>query len=95
MLLPIAQAHLTLLLKEGTIFDKFFRTKFLKELRACPLCLGVWTAALVSLLVGIHNPAMILAVAGVGHILFLLREKFLPCDSCKIRSIPFKIVGLE
>lgn len=93
MLLPIAQAHLTLLLKDGAIFDRFFRTKFLKEMRSCPACLGVWTATIVSLMAGVHNPSLVLFVAGVGHALFLLKEKILPCDSCIVKSIPFKIVG--
>src|SRR6266550_4009886 len=93
LLLSLAQSHLTLLLHNGKIFDPIFRTTWLKELRSCAMCLGVWTAAIVSFLAGFHNPWKILAVAGLGHILFLLREKYLPCDKCKVSEpIPFKLI---
>lgn len=57
------------------------------------MCLGVWTAVLLSILARIHNPVQILILAGIGHIVFLLREKYLPCDKCKIPdAIPFKVI---
>lgn len=59
------------------------------------MCLGVWTAVGVSLMVGLYNPVWVLALAGAGHVLFLLREKFLPCDKCKPMAIPFKMVNYE
>jgi hypothetical protein len=93
LLLAIPQSHLTLLFKEGKIFDSIFRTHWLKDLRECPFCLGVWTATVISILAGYYNPYQILMVAGLGHALFLLREKYLPCDKCKVpTSIPFKII---
>ena len=64
-------------------------------MRSCSMCLGFWTAFFVSLFAGFYNPVQILAVAGIGHVLYLLREKHLPCDKCKIpEPIPFKMVGL-
>lgn len=58
------------------------------------MCLGVWTASAVSVLAGFYNPVHILTIAGIGHVLFLLREKYLPCDTCKVPdSIPFKFIG--
>jgi hypothetical protein len=95
LLLPLAipQSHLTLLFKEGKIFDGLFRTRWLKDLRECPFCLGTWTATAVSILAGCYNPYQILTIAGLGHVLFLLREKYLPCDKCKTPiSIPFKTI---
>src|SRR5260370_24633858 len=83
LIVSIAQSHLTLLLNQGKIFDSIFRTAWLKELRNCPMCLGVWTASAVSILARFYNPYQILAVAGIGHAIFLLREKYLPCDTCK------------
>src|SRR6267142_73248 len=94
LFLAIAQSHLTLLFS-GKIFDPVFRTSWLKELRLCPMCLGVWTAGVISLLAGLYNPVHILTIAGIGHVLFLLREKYLPCDKCKVpEPIPFKIIGI-
>jgi hypothetical protein len=54
----------------------------------------MYTAITVSLFAGIYDPWQIIAVAGLGHTLFLLREKYLPCDKCKVpEPIPFKFVG--
>lgn len=50
------------------------------------MCLGVWTAALLCLLDRIYNPVLILAVAGVGHLVYLAREKYLPCNDCKLAN---------
>src|SRR5712664_1115767 len=90
----IAGSQLTCLLSEGKIFDPIFRGAFLKELRNCPLCLGFWMALTVSLAAGIYHPIGILAIAGIGHLITLVRERFLPCDKCKVPDpIPFKVVG--
>lgn len=94
--LPFVQAHLTLLFSEGKIFDPIFRGVWLKELRSCPLCLGFWTALIVGLTAGVYHPLGILSIAGIGHLIFLAREKFLPCDKCKIPDpIPFRVVNHE
>jgi len=96
LFLAIAQSHLTLLLKDGKIFDPWFDLhSWLKELRSCPICIGWWTALTISVFAGIRNPWQTLAIAGIGHVLFLLREKYLPCDKCKVlEPIPFKIIGI-
>jgi hypothetical protein len=60
------------------------------------MCLGVWTATVLTLGARGFYPEQILAVAGLGHILFLLRARFLPCDACKVQNpIPFKLVGVK
>lgn len=51
------------------------------------MCLGVWTAVGVALLAGVYDPTWILAVAGVGHVFFLLREKYLPCGECRMQEV--------
>src|SRR6267378_4114434 len=84
LLLPLAQSQLTLLLAEGKVFDWLFRGARLKELRRCPMCLGFWTSLIVAVPTGIYNPFSILAIAAVGHLIFLARDKYLPCDKCKI-----------
>lgn len=96
LLLAAGQSHLTLLLTDGKIFDRLFRGSFLREMRKCPMCLGCWTAAALCLSTGFYFPEQILFVAGLGHVLFLLREKFLPCDKCKLSDpIPFKLINTE
>ena len=70
----VAQIHLTLLLNQGQIFNPLFFTDWLRRLRMCPLCLGIWSAILVSLLLGIYNPAKIVAVAGLGYLGFVLEN---------------------
>jgi len=95
LLLSVAQQHLTLLLKNGEIFNSVFRTPWLKEMRSCPFCIGWWAALFISLCAGFYNPWQVLTVAGIGHVLYLLREKYLPCDKCKVpEPIPFKVIGL-
>jgi hypothetical protein len=58
------------------------------------MCLGFWTALVVSFSAGFYNPYQVLTVAGLGHVLYLLRDKYMPCDKCKVvsSSIPFKLV---
>jgi hypothetical protein len=95
LLLSIAQSHLTLLLREGRVFDWCFHARLLKEMRECPMCLGAWTALGVSLTAGLRSPCQILVVAGVGHVLYLVREKYLPCDKCTIPpAVPFKFTNV-
>jgi len=58
------------------------------------MCLGFWTALILSIAAGIYHPIDILAIAGIGHVIFLAREKYLPCDKCKLPDpIPFRISG--
>jgi len=94
LFLPIVQTHLTLLLAQGKIFDRLFFTAWLREMRSCPMCLGFWTAVILGLFTGIRNPIEILAIAGIGHLIYLAREKYLPCEKCKIPdAIPFRVIG--
>ena len=96
LFLSIAQGHLTILFSEGKIFDPVFRGAWLKQLRSCPMCLGFWTALIVGFTAGVYHPLGILAIAGIGHMIFLAREKYLPCDKCKIpKPIPFRLVNHE
>lgn len=88
-MLSIAQSHLTLLLKDGRIFDSKYL--WLNKLRSCPMCLGFWTSIVISVLFGM--PESFLIVAGTGHVLYILREKYLPCDKCKVSEvIPFEFL---
>jgi len=80
-----------LLLSKGTIFDAIFRGRFLLNLRQCPMCLGLWAAALLLIMRGCFDPVDVLFVAGVGHALYIFRDKFFPCSACEVKSIPFKI----
>jgi hypothetical protein len=85
-----------LLLHDGKVFDWLFRGKLLGELRVCPMCLGVWTTIAVSLAAKVYNPWCMLVVAGVGHVLYLLRDKYLPCDKCTIPpAVPFKFTNVS
>lgn len=94
LLLALAQSHATLLLREGQVFDWLFRGKVLTAMRACPICLGFWAAIGVSLLAKVYSPWQVLAVAGLGHVLYLLRDKYLPCDKCTIPpAVPFKFTN--
>lgn len=88
LLSSFAQAHLTLLLSKGTIFDRFW-PKRLSALRSCPMCLGFWTAGIVSIFVGWK---LWLGIAAIGHLIYLIREKYLPCAACSAPELPaFKI----
>lgn len=94
LLLPLIQSHLTLLLAEGKVFDWLFRGVWLKGLRSCPMCLGFWTSLIVALPAGIYNPFEILGIAAAGHLIFLARDKYLPCDKCKIpEPISFRVIN--
>lgn len=55
------------------------------------MCLGFWTSIIISILFG--TPESFLIVAGVGHVLYMFREKYLSCDKCKVLTpIPFKFL---
>src|SRR5271157_662468 len=91
LMTSVAQSQLTLLLKEGTIFDPLFRWSWLRKMRACSLCLGFWTSVITSLLVGIYSPIFVLSVAAIGYVFSLLRDKYLPCKECRVESVSFKM----
>lgn len=92
----VVQSHLTLLLSQGKVFDRLFVFRWLKEFRQCSLCLGFWTAIIVSVIFGCFDFRFILFTAGLGHIFFLLRERYLPCDKCKVtESRLFKFVKAD
>lgn len=78
--LAFIQSHLTLLLGKGEIFKWCRRWKPVASLLDCPMCVGFWTAAIGSL----AAPWWFgwLLVAALGHVLYLAREKWLPCADC-------------
>ncbi len=93
-MLSVVQSHLTLFLKDGSIFDFIFRGSWLKKLRNCSMCLGFWTGVIVSFFSSVYRPEQVLAIAGLGHVFYLLREKYLPCDMCRSREpISFNLLS--
>jgi hypothetical protein len=95
LLLAVAQSHAVLLLHDGSVFDWVFRGKLLKEMRGCVICLGFWAAIGVSLLGGIRSPWQMLVVAALGHVLYQARDKYLPCDKCRVPPpVTFKFTNV-
>lgn len=83
----LACVGLCLILKYGTILntirDILVKSKFLKDLFACSLCLGMWTGLAVGLYSGRGNILLMgFASAFVcwlaDHIILLLKEKIWP-----------------
>ena len=84
----VAASHLTLLLLKATVMDRprnlLKRSRLLKKLLECPLCMG-WWVAMATYLVSLRWPMLVevVAVAGAAHMIYLYREKNLPCPSCE------------
>lgn len=96
ILCSLAQSHILLLLQKGTIFDKFrnyvSRNSIVNKLVECPMCLGFWIALVISFCVG-GDPISLFAIAGLGHIITLLRDKYLPCKTCTVSTESgFKVI---
>ena len=96
LLASVAQAHLTLLLSKATIFDRprkwiSAQHPLLAELLSCPMCKGWWLAFPF---VGLH-PIRWLFVAGLGHLIYTAREKYLPCEACAAKApTSFKVMNI-
>lgn len=71
------------------------KSKKLKELFSCPLCLGFWTSIL-TLIFWYLIPyfIVVLSVANVGFVVHLLMDKFLPCEECTQKDVGngFKVI---
>ena len=87
LLASVAGSHLLLLLSQGSILTRprewlKQRHPLLKELIECQLCLGFWCSLAVGIAAGIYRPVDLLAIAGLSHLVTLVRERFLPCEDC-------------
>lgn len=87
----VAAAHLTLLLLKADILSKprnlLKRVSLLKRLLECPLCLGWWVATATYLMASLWPlPIEVLAVAGLAHMIYLYRERNLPCPDCEKKA---------
>ena len=96
----VAAAHLTLLLLKSEILTKprtlLKRLPLLKRLLECPLCLGWWVALGMSLLWLLYPLVVeVIAVAGLAHMIYLYRDKNLPCPECerKVNNGGYEIRG--
>ena len=84
IILCFGTAHLTLLLKEAEILNRprtwlIEKHPLLKRLFECPLCLNFW-AALFNM--AFPPLSVALAIMGLAHVIYLYRDKNLPCSSC-------------
>lgn len=70
-------------------FQSKLKLPLVKELLACPVCIGFW----VALLICWGRPIDTLAVGFAGGILYELRAKFLPCKKCtnQVRVSDWKV----
>ena len=87
LIASVAGSHLLLLLQRATLLERprqwlKQRHPLLRELIECQLCLGFWTSLAVGIAAGIYQPVDLLAVAGLSHLVTLVRERFLPCEDC-------------
>jgi hypothetical protein len=90
--LGVASSHLTLLLLKSTLLEKprrfLSRLPLLKRLLECPMCLGVWVALALWKLPYLPE---VLAIMGIAHIIYLVRDKFLPCPACEGQQTAYKV----
>ena len=92
IILSVASSHLTLLLLKSTLLEKprqvLSRLPLLKKLLECPMCLGVWVVLALWKLPYLPE---LLCVMGLAHLLYILRDKYLPCPSCEGKETPYKV----
>ena len=52
------------------------------------MCLGVWVVLALWKLPYLPE---LLCVMGLAHLLYILRDKYLPCPSCEGKETPYKV----
>ncbi|MGH9523058.1 MAG: hypothetical protein ACRD3E_11065 [Terriglobales bacterium] len=91
--MALIQTHLLLLLRTSKLTRPLLqkaasRSPLLRELVTCPLCLGWWLSLALVLPLRLRSSSVVaalleaVAVASLGHLITLARERFLPCDGC-------------
>ena len=88
IIVSVAASHLTLLLLKATVLAKprqvLSKLPLFKKLLACPLCLGWWIAMATYMSAKLLPlPIEVIAVAGLAHMIYLYRDKNLPCPDCE------------
>jgi hypothetical protein len=94
LILSFAQAHLVTLTVDSALMGKIRPRlpRFLQQLTSCPMCTGFWAAELLSIANSTGVFTVPLALGFFGGLLYLAKEKFLPCSKCKAEVGTWKVI---